>query len=133
MPIRAAGLTILLVAAAVLVPFLLRYPPLSLEAELARFSIVLPLAVLVGYLMRESGRHRRAADRARDLGAHLRHLVAFMHPLPPMEQHRYRAELGRRAWPSSDPPAAPDTASSVGEELPKLTELVRGRNGAPKE
>ena len=129
--LRGLAMIVLPVLAAVVVgvPFLMGYPPLSLDAQLTRVTLAVPLGGLVLYAIRESGQHRREANRARDLAAHLRHLVAFIRLLPAEEQHRYRVELGRLAWPPADPPTPADASPGITEELARLTEVLRGRTG----
>lgn len=126
-----AGAVFLLVLIAVLAAWILFLSPLdsdTLGRAFARLSTTVPLAVLAGYLSRESSRHRNTADRSGELGAHLKHLDDYVVKLSEEEGRRYRYELGQSAYAADKHGVGgANSSNSPGlvEEVARLAEAIK--------
>jgi hypothetical protein len=102
----AAGLVVTVALCAT--GFAIWFDEVSIGNELLRLSVTIPLAVLAGYLARESTKHRTAARPARDLAIALHTMPSYTEPLDDVGRE-LRRELGMRAFGSSgDRPAVQD-------------------------
>jgi hypothetical protein len=79
------------------VSFLIWAGDVTLQNELVRLSVTIPLAVLAGYLAKESAKHRAAARKARDLAIAMRTVRGYAEPLDDIGRELQRA-LGLRAF-----------------------------------
>lgn len=121
---------ILLALIAALALWILFLSPLDSDAlgrAFARLSTTVPLAVLAGYLGRESSRHRTAADRSREIGANLTHLDDYVAELSEEQRRQYRYELGQSAY-VADRHGVDDAISPgfVEEVARRLAEAIKG-------
>ncbi len=90
------------------VSFLIWAGDVTLENELVRLSVTIPLAVLAGYLAKESAKHRVAARRARDLAIAMRTVRGYAEPLDDIGRELQRA-LGLRAFGAgTEQPSEPE-------------------------
>lgn len=124
-----AGVIFLLVLIAAVAAWILFLSPLdsdTLGREFARLSTTVPLAVLAGYLGRESSRHRNTADRSEEFGAHLKHLDGYVSQLSEEERRRYRYELGQSAYVMDKHSVGDVNSSGLVEEVARLVEAVKG-------
>jgi hypothetical protein len=114
---------------------------LSTGEQLAHLSFALPLALLAGYLGRESGRHRATANWARRLEVRLRTIEAYCEPLGEEAQRVLREAFGRHLFltePSSEReerdvesgPSAVTDLARVLEQIVALTKPGRGEAAA---
>jgi hypothetical protein len=131
--LRGCAIATLLAIAAVAAWLLFRNLQASnnLVAELARLAVVVPLALLAGYLSREATRHRQTANWANSLKIQLLTHEAYIAPLPNQERDIQRGEFARRIFIGSADPSTVDTIppTTVGEIrslLDSINKLVRG-------
>lgn len=82
---------------------------LTPTSVLVKIAAGLPFAVLAGYLLRESARHREAARASAELAVRLRVVRAFA-DLEPEDRQRLRREFGMRVFLGT--PATPDAAAA---------------------
>lgn len=124
------GVTVYAVWASVL------HPEVSYNAVLLRLSVTIPVAVLAAYLARESGKHRRSAQNARELAMAMHTLPAYVAELAE-KGTELRMVLGQRVFgpaaqqiepqAEDDLPQALDTLQDVLRRVRELTERREGR------
>jgi hypothetical protein len=93
---RGVGALLFFLAAAVVVLNELLGDP-SLGHELVRLSATVPIAVLAGYLARESSHHRDSARRSREVAIAMHTLTAYSQPLG-KQGRELRQALGMRVF-----------------------------------
>ncbi|MEU4245878.1 hypothetical protein AB0F15_00535 [Amycolatopsis sp. NPDC026612] len=97
--LRSAVVALLLGTALAVVALNIWLEELSLGAELLRLSVTIPIAVLAGYLVRESSKHRATAIWARELAIAMHTITTYIQPLDEAGVELRRV-LGLRAFGS---------------------------------
>jgi len=102
----------------------------TIAVELLRLSVAIPLAALAGYLARESSKHRREANWARERAIALHTMPAYVAESNKDDGHALRQALGMRVFgaPADRPDSASDpaTAEHLSAPVQKIAEEVRG-------
>ncbi|HEX6343565.1 hypothetical protein [Umezawaea sp.] len=107
--------------------------PASLTAELLRLSATVPIALLAGYLTKESSKHRQSAKWARELAIEMRSLPDYADSLGETGADLRRA-FGMRVFGAGAERPEQSTEDGlfheVGESVRRLLELIesRGKN-----
>jgi hypothetical protein len=117
---------IVIAALAVWILFLSPFDSDTLGRAFARLSTAVPLAVLAGYLGRESSRHRNTAARSGELGAHFSNLDSYVMELSEDDRRRYRYELGQKAFIADKHGAGETSSPGFVEEAARLVKLLKG-------
>ncbi|MBP2324811.1 Ni/Co efflux regulator RcnB [Kibdelosporangium banguiense] len=113
------GAAILLVAitgGAVCLNFL--FDAVSVGAELVRLSATVPIAVLAGYLAKESSNHRRSATWANHLAIAMQTLPDYVQPLGD-DGVELRRLLGQRVFGAAMDQTTPPGDDGLFDELPR--------------
>jgi hypothetical protein len=99
---------------------------LSFTAELIRLSITIPVVLLAGYLAKESSRHRRSADQARELALAMKTLPAYLERFTESGPELHRA-LGMRIFgPATESPVDENGLfDNLEKVLDKLEQFVK--------
>jgi hypothetical protein len=114
------------------------FDAVSVGAELVRLSATVPIAVLAGYLARESSRHRRAATWANHLAIAMHTLPDYVRPLGD-DGAGLRKLLGLRVFGAAMDQNTPPGDDGLFDELPKkvadalnqLRETIERRESRP--
>ena len=134
---------LLVTVVACAVAFAVWMDDVSLRTEVIRLSVTIPLAVLAGYLARESAKHRAAARGARDLAIAMHTLPTYTEPLDEIGRDLRRV-LGMRAFgvPGYQLPTKEGDGlyADPAKLLERLEEIVRrgrevadGQTNSPRE
>jgi hypothetical protein len=134
--VGAGTLLLLITGGAVAMNFL--FDVVSVGAELVRLSATVPIAVLAGYLARESSRHRRAATWANHLAIAMQTLPDYVRPLGD-DGVELRKLLGLRVFGAAMDQNTPPGDDGLFDELPKkvadalnqLRETIERRESRP--
>jgi hypothetical protein len=133
----AAVLLVAITGGAVYMNFFL-FDAVSVGAELVRLSATVPIAVLAGYLARESSRHRRSATWADHLAIAMQTLPGYVQPLGD-DGVELRKLLGLRVFGAAmDETTAPgddglfdELSQKVVDALNQLRETIERRESRP--
>jgi hypothetical protein len=98
---------------------------LSLGAELLRLSVTIPIAVLAGYLVRESSKHRATAIWARELAIAMRTITTYIEPLD-AAGIELRRVLGLRAFGAGADRSAPSGEAGLYDDLAQAVTKAEG-------
>lgn len=103
--------------------FAVVFDEVSLGNELLRLSVTIPLALLAGYLARESTRHRANARQAKDLAIALHTVSSYTDPLDEVGRDLRRV-LGLRAFGAPAGHGAPVVGDGLYADLTALLERI---------
>ncbi|ONI84546.1 hypothetical protein ALI22I_28750 [Saccharothrix sp. ALI-22-I] len=123
-----AGLLVLIAGAGIVINLL--GDAASVAAELLRLSVTIPIAVLAGYLARESSKHRLSAKWAHELAIEMRSLPDYADSLGDTGEELRRA-FGMRVFGTGVERTAPSTEDGlfheVTESVRRLLEVIESR------